>query len=74
MNNQPFVMTLLACLVCGGFFVVVLFLAAHPGQPVSEAGMLAIGVLGSAFSNVLGFYFGSSVGSRKKDEKSCGNP
>ncbi len=69
MPSQSFVMGLLAMLICGGFFVVVVYLVTHPGQTMSEAGMLALGALITAFSNVLSFYFGSSVGSRKKDEQ-----
>lgn len=66
--NGPATLPALAVIVAGGFIAVTLWLVAHPQAEMSQAAMLALGGLGSAFTSIVGFYFGSSVGSRQKDE------
>lgn len=70
MNEKvPFgILATLALVIVCGFLAVVTWLIAVPGE-VSEAGMLALGALMSAFTAVIGFFFGSSLGSREKDNQ-----
>lgn len=66
--NGPATLPALAVIVAGGFIAVVFWLVAHPQVELSQAATLALGALGSAFTAIVSFYFGSSVGSRQKDE------
>lgn len=66
MNPTHRIVPALAIIVVLGFLAVVGWLITSPAA-ISEAGMLALGALMSAFTGVIGFYFGSSIGSRDKD-------
>jgi len=59
----------LGCFVSVGFFGL-LFYMMQAEVPASNKDMLNImlGALGAAWINVIGYYFGSSAGSAKKDE------
>lgn len=60
---------LLALGITLGFFGLIAFLASHSVPPESRDLInIMIGALGSAWIAVVNFYFGSSVGSSKKDD------
>jgi len=59
----------LAILVTAGFFGIIIFILKF-GLPESgkEAILLLVGSLGTAWTGVMAFYFGSSAGSKQKTE------
>jgi len=61
---------LLAFLAVAGLIICVYFVATNPGLPpgAREAIMFVAGVLASAVRDVYGFEFGSSRGSKEKDQ------
>jgi hypothetical protein len=60
---------ILAGVVCSGLFGLLGIMAFHDlPAPNKDALMLLLGALNSAFGAVMGFYFGSSANSQKKDD------
>lgn len=57
--------SLVAVMVTAGFFVMLRFVLDQP--QVSEAALLLLGSLGSAFGAVVNYYLGSSLGSQEKN-------
>jgi hypothetical protein len=59
----------LAILVTAGFFGIIIYIL-RSGLPESgrEAVLLLLGSLGTAWTSIMAFYFGSSAGSQKKTE------
>lgn len=63
---------LLAILVTSGFFGILSFLLVH-GVPVNgEPLLIMLGALGSAWMNVIMYYFGSTASSRDKNQLLAG--
>ena len=61
---------ILAAVVLVGFFVV-LTVMVQSGKPGAD---ILIGGLAAAFGSVVGYFFGSSAGSARKDELMAGKP
>lgn len=59
----------LAIVICGGYLAIALYLVAHPLEGISSSAKDVLETLKTAFILVVGYYFGSSVGSRQKDGK-----
>lgn len=57
-----------------GFFVMAIMVLYADSSDLGQAGMLIIGALIAAFSNVVGYYIGSSSGSAAKDKIMHGGP
>lgn len=69
MATRSWLPEVLAILVTVGFFgVIVYILKFGLPQSGSEALLLLLGSLGTAWTGVMAFYFGSSAGSQKKTE------
>lgn len=68
--KNPLSMTVIAVTVIASFNIATLWLFAHPEVGMSSGAMYLLGSLGSAFTAVIQWYFGSSMGSRAKDAKS----
>jgi hypothetical protein len=69
MKHPVKVQASLAFVVFVGFFGALwLLMTVEPGQAMREALLALVGVLGAGFTQVIGFYFGSSSGSQAKDE------
>ncbi len=69
MNGRPSFTWLLAALICGGFIGVTMWLVARPGTELSQAATITVSMLASAFATIVNYLWGSSEGSRVKDEK-----
>lgn len=67
-NTKELFQYALAALIVVGFFAVIILLVVMkiPKENI-QALLLAIGALISAFSGVIGYFFGSSMSSAKKD-------
>ena len=66
-TNNSWVPGLMAIVVTIGFFGILLGLMTEHFK-TSEALMLMLGSLGTAWTGIIAFYFGSSAGSQAKDE------
>ena len=66
-NNNSFIPGLMALVVTVGFFGILIGLMTEHFK-TSEALLLMLGSLGTAWTGIIAFYFGSSSGSRAKDE------
>jgi len=66
-KTQSWIPGALAILVTTGFFGILIGLMMG-NLHTSEALMLMLGSLGTAWTGIVAFYFGSSAGSQKKDE------
>lgn len=58
----------LSVLVTAGFFGILYNLMVSPSDTQNTPLMIMLGSLGTAWSSIIAFYFGSSAGSRQKDE------
>ena len=69
MATRSWLPEVLAILVTAGFFGIIVFILKF-GLPESgkEAILLLVGSLGTAWTGVMAFYFGSSAGSKQKTE------
>lgn len=69
MQTRDLTPRILAAAVCSGLFGLLGIMAFHDlPAPNKDALMLLLGALNSAFGAVMGFYFGSSASSQKKDD------
>lgn len=70
-QTRSYVPAVLAILVTLGFFGALAYMLGH-GMPKDAAGneamLIMLGALGTAWTGIVSFYFGSSMGSAKKDE------
>jgi hypothetical protein len=66
-STKSIVPPLLALLVTVGFFGILTALMMGYAQKSDEL-MIMLGSLGTAWTGIIGFYFGSSAGSQRKDE------
>lgn len=69
MTTKSWLPEVLSILVTAGFFGVIVYILAY-GLPATgnEAILLLLGSLGTAWTGVMAFYFGSSAGSQKKTD------
>jgi hypothetical protein len=58
----------LSVLVTAGFFGILAYLMVKPADTSNTPLMIMLGSLGTAWTGIIAFYFGSSAGSRAKDE------
>lgn len=63
-----FVPPTLAILVTTGFFSILCYLMAYPADTQNTPLMIMLGSLGTAWTGIIAFYFGSSASSRAKDQ------
>jgi hypothetical protein len=66
-TNQSFIPGAMAIVVTVGFFGILIGLMTEHFK-TSEALMLMLGSLGTAWTGIIAFYFGSSAGSQAKDQ------
>ena len=66
-TTRSYIPPALAILVTVGFFGILIGMMMETFK-TSEALMLMLGSLGTAWTGIIAFYFGSSAGSQKKDE------
>jgi hypothetical protein len=66
-NTKSFIPATLAVVVTLGFFGILYMLMTGKIMPGSEALMIMLGSLGTAWTGIIAFYFGSSAGSQAKD-------
>ena len=66
-TTQSYIPGLMAIAVTVGFFGILVGLMTEHFK-TSDALMLMLGSLGTAWTGIIAFYFGSSAGSQKKDE------
>lgn len=59
---------ILAILLTVGFFGILTYMFFSPQDQYNNALMAMLGALGTAFLNIINYYFGSSAGSAKKNE------
>ena len=57
----------LSVLVTAGFFGILAYLMVKPADTSNTPLMIMLGSLGTAWTGIIAFYFGSSAGSQKKD-------
>jgi len=67
-QTKSYIPATLAVTVTLGFFGILYMLMAGKIMPGSEALMIMLGSLGTAWTGIIAFYFGSSAGSQAKDE------
>ena len=58
----------LSILVTVGFFGILCYLMVTPTDTANTPLMIMLGSLGTAWTGIIAFYFGSSAGSQKKDQ------
>lgn len=68
-TTQDWVPRMLALLITVGFFGILVWMLVH-GMPTSgtEALLMMLGALGTAWTGVINFYYGSSAGSKAKND------
>ena len=68
MSTQSHIPSILAAITTIGFFGILILLFFNKVDPSNNALMIMLGSLGTAWTGVIGFYFGSSHGSQIKDQ------
>ena len=66
-TTQSLIPPVLSILVTGGFFGILAYLMVTPADTGNTPLMIMLGSLGTAWTGIIAFYFGSSAGSQKKD-------
>jgi hypothetical protein len=66
--TKSWVPSVLSMLVTIGFFGILIWLMIHPADTANTPLMIMLGSLGTAWTGIIAFYFGSSAGSSRKDE------
>jgi hypothetical protein len=66
--THSFVPPTLSILVTFGFFGILTYLMVTPTDTANTPLMIMLGSLGTAWTGIIAFYFGSSAGSQKKDQ------
>lgn len=66
--TQSKIPAILASITTVGFFGILILLFFNRVDPTNNALMIMLGSLGTAWTGVIGFYFGSSAGSQAKDQ------
>ena len=66
-TTQSIIPPLLSILVTIGFFCILAYLMVTPADTANTPLMIMLGSLGTAWTGIIAFYFGSSAGSQKKD-------
>ena len=66
-TTQSIIPPLLSILVTIGFFGILAYLMVTPTDTANTPLMIMLGSLGTAWTGIIAFYFGSSAGSQKKD-------
>jgi len=67
-TTQSIIPPLLSILVTVGFFGILAYLMVTPADTGNTPLMIMLGSLGTAWTGIIAFYFGSSAGSRAKDQ------
>ncbi len=67
-TTQSIIPPLLSILVTAGFFGILAYLMVTPADTSNTPLMIMLGSLGTAWTGIIAFYFGSSAGSQKKDQ------
>ena len=67
-TTQSLIPPVLSILVTGGFFGILAYLMVSPADTSNTPLMIMLGSLGTAWTGIIAFYFGSSAGSRAKDQ------
>ena len=67
-TTQSFIPPLLSIIVTFGFFGILGYLMVTPSDSANTPLMIMLGCLGTAWTGIIAFYFGSSAGSQKKDQ------
>ena len=67
-NTQSIIPPVLSILVTAGFFGILAYLMVTPADTSNTPLMIMLGSLGTAWTGIIAFYFGSSAGSRAKDQ------
>jgi hypothetical protein len=67
-TTQSIIPPLLSVLVTAGFFGILGYLMVRPADTGNTPLMIMLGSLGTAWTGIIAFYFGSSAGSQKKDQ------
>ena len=67
-TTQSIIPPLLSILVTIGFFGILAYLMVTPADTANTPLMIMLGSLGTAWTGIIAFYFGSSAGSRAKDQ------
>jgi hypothetical protein len=68
MSTQSIIPSVLATVTTVGFFGILILLFFNKVDASNNALMIMLGSLGTAWTGVIGFYFGSSHGSQIKDQ------
>jgi hypothetical protein len=67
-STKSWVPPVLSMLVTIGFFGILIWLMVHPADTANTPLMIMLGSLGTAWTGIIAFYFGSSAGNSRKDE------
>jgi len=67
-STKSWVPPVLSMLVTVGFFGILIWLMVHPADTANTPLMIMLGSLGTAWTGIIAFYFGSSAGNSRKDE------
>ena len=67
-TTQSIIPPVLSILVTVGFFGILGYLMVRPADTGNTPLMIMLGSLGTAWTGIIAFYFGSSAGSQKKDQ------
>lgn len=67
-TTHSYIPPTLSLLVTFGFFGILSYLMVTPTDTANTPLMIMLGSLGTAWTGIIAFYFGSSAGSQKKDQ------